>query len=351
MTSRHTETAGRSRWTVAAAVAALAAGCAGSSGVMRTTREGRPISGLQNVEREVAAFVRRAVDPREFAVTVSLSRDNVPVFINAHRAPPGFEAVGVFVSPEYSRLPLFEGTLEGRPVRLLVDTTSPANWTSLDRARQFGLAPLGPPLVYGVPEHVPDTSRGALCAAQTLSIELLPVEAVLFYARPVRGSLWPLCRSADAREADAVLGWSFLRAFETVRWEFPSRRIVFSSRRGAEEESAPEVLARLPLEAGYSMMVVKGTVEGRTQLLLLDLVGEFELAMATPPSALVRQLTMGDVVLRELRAVGLEEQGLGFPDLTRVGLGALGRFVIVLDNHRNEVRIERPAAAARPVLP
>ncbi len=337
-------------WWAGASVVAIVSGCAGSSTLMRTTPEGRPVSGLQNSERDVAAFVRRAVDPREFAVSVTLDRENAPRFINAHRTRPGSEAVGVFISPEYSLLPMFEGTLDGRPVRLLVDPTSPANWTSLDRARQFGLTPLGPPLVYGLPEHVPDASRGALCAAQTLQIELLPVEAVLFYARPVRGPLWPLCRSADAREVDAVLGWSFLRAFETVRWELPARRIVFSSRRDLEVDSSPHVLARLPLEPNYGLMVVKGTIEGQTRPLLLDLAGEFELAMASPPPAPVRQVTMGDVVLRELRANGLEELGLGFPDLARVGLKALGRYVVVLDNHRNEVRIERPTTAER-VMP
>lgn len=321
----------------------LSAGCAGSPGTMRTTPTGRPVSGLQNTERAVTAFVQRAVDPREFAVTVTVNANNVPLFINAHRPRPGHDAVAVFLSPDYSQLPLIEGMLDGRPARFLVDPTSPANWTSLDRALQFRLVPLGPPLVYGVPEHVPDASRGALCAASTLIVDLLPVDAVLFYARPLRGSLWPLCRSADARDADAVLGWSFLRAFERVQWDFPARRIVLSSRRFAEEQSAPEpVLTRLPLEPGFNSLVVKGTIEGQTCLLLLDLAGDFELAMTTPPATPVRQVTIGDVVLRELRAVGLDDLGLGFPDLVRVGIKALGRYVIVLDNHRNEVRIERP---------
>ncbi|MCX7819748.1 MAG: hypothetical protein N2652_11190 [Kiritimatiellae bacterium] len=336
----------RYRWAWIAEIAAVvlcAGGCGGGGRLLRTTPDGRPISGLQNSEREVQAFVRRAVDPRELAVSVVIGEGDVPVFINAHRPQPGLDAVAVFISPEYSRLPLIEGSLEGRAAKLLVDPTSSANWTSLDRARAYGLLPLGPPLVYGVPEHVPDSSRGALCAARSLVVDLVPVNAVLFYARPLRGPLWPLSRSADAQDADVVLGWSFLRAFEWVRWEFPARRMLFSSRPESEPEGASgATLARLRLEPGYNAPVVKGTVEGQTRLLLLDLAGEFEIAMAAPPPAPLRQVTVGDLVLRELRPAALGDLGLGFPELTRLGLRALGRYVIVLDNHRNEIRIERP---------
>lgn len=324
-----------------AVAAAVLAGCHGP-GAMQTTPDGKPVSGLAMSEREVQAFIRRAVDPREFAISVALDANNIPLFVNANRPRPGLTAVAPIVSPPYSRLPLIEGEAAGRPVRILIDPTSSANWTSLDRARLFGLMPIGPPLVYGLPEHVPDTVRGGLCVAPSLGIDVMSIDAVLFYARAMRGPLWPLSRSAEAHEADMILGWNFLRAFEYVRWDFPSRMIEFSTRSAGDQEDG-RVLARLPLEKGYDAMVVKGTVDGKTLPLLIDLAGDFELAQDEAPSAPIRQISLGDVVLRNVRCATIRELGLGFPGLARLGLRAIGRFSLVLENHQNELWIETPS--------
>ncbi len=325
---------------VALSAALLAAACRGPRSI-QTTPEGRTVSGLMNSEREVQAYIARALDPREFAITVTLDEDNAPRFINAHRPRPGLQAVAPLAGPPHTRLSLVGGLINGRPARILVDPTSAANWTSIERARAFGLSPLGPPLVYGVPEHVLDSIRGALSIAPTLQVDVMPVDAVLFYARAMRGPLWPLSRSAAAQEADFVVGWSFLRAFEYVRWDFAAAVLVFSTQ-PLNPDAAEHVLARLPLEKGYSALVVKGTLEGKTRPFLIDLAGDFQLALDEADMAPVRQVTLGDVVLRELRATTLKEHGLGFPGLARLGLRAIGRFNVTLDNHRNELWIEPP---------
>ncbi|MBU4459840.1 MAG: hypothetical protein KJ579_04670 [Verrucomicrobia bacterium] len=333
----------------AAAVAAamMVAGCK-TPDTIRAGPDGKPISGLMYTEREVAAFLKKALDPRQFAITVTIGENGDPIIVNANRSRPGLEAITSFVSPPHTALPLIEGTVGGRPALILVDPTSGENWTSIERAKAFGLMPIAPPLIGGVPEHMVDSIRGTLCVAPSSTVDLMPIEAALFFARASRGPLWPLSRSADAQDADFIFGWSLLRSFAAVQWNFGGRVVVLSNKPFAEDDS--RMLARVPLEGGFDALVVKGMVDSKTQRILIDLAGDFEIAVDEPTMTLVKQVSLGDVVLRDLRSSTLESHGLGFPGTPRLGLRALSRFRVVLDNRRNELVILAPtASAARPV--
>ncbi len=334
---------------VTAAVAAVAiAGCK-TTNTVKTGSDGKPVSGLINSEREIRAFVSRALDPREFAITITMNPDNRPVIVNANRVRPGLEAVASFVSPPHTALPVIEGTVGGRPARILVDPTSSDNWTSIELARAFGLVAIAPPLISGFPEHVTDVVRGTLCVAPSMTVDVLPMDAALFYARASRGPLWPLSRSADAHDADFVIGWSLLRSFQAVRWDFGGRVIVFATRPHGDDDDS--LIARVPLENGFEALVVKGMVDGKTKSILIDLAGDYEVAVDDATMDLVRQISLGDLVLRDLHPTTLAAHGLGFPGVPRLGLRALSRFRIVLDNRRNELLIGAPSGPARPVAP
>lgn len=330
----------------AAAAVTMAAGCM-TSDAIRTGPDGKPVSGLMYTEREVATFLKRALDPRQFAITVTIGENGDPVIVNANRTRPGLEAIASFVSPPHTALPLIEGAVGGRPALILVDPTSGESWTSIERAKAFGLMPIAPPLIGGVPEHMVDSIRGTLCVAPSSTVDLMPIEAALFFARASRGPLWPLSRSADAHDVDFIFGWSLLRTFAAVQWNFGGRVIVLSNKAFAEDDG--RLLARVPLENGFDAFVVKGMVDSKTHPILIDLAGDFEIAVDEPTMALVRQVSLGDVVLRDLRSTTLASHGLGFPGTIRLGLRALSKFHIVLDNRRNELAILAPTAgAARP---
>lgn len=336
------------RYAAWVAAGVIVAGCQTSS-TTRTGPDGQPVSGLMNSEREIRSFMGRALDPREFAVTITISEDGSPVIVNANRTRPGLEAITSFVSPPHTVLPVISGLANGRPARMLVDTTSSANWTSIERARAYGLVPLSPPAIGGLPQHVTDPVRGTLCVAPSMSLDVLPVEAVLFYARASRGPLWPLSRSADAHDADFILGWSLLRSFQAVRWDFAGRIVAFSSRAHVVDED--RLLARVPLENGYEALVVKGMVEGKIKPILVDLAGDYEIAVDESMMSLMKQVSLGDFVLRDLHPTTLQAHGLGFPGVPRIGLRALSKYRLVLDNRRNELLIEAPTAAATRVMP
>lgn len=334
---------------IAATAALLVLGTAGCE-TFRARRSGvdeRGVSRLLSTEKEIKAFMGRARDPREYAITVTTGPDRETVFVNANRTRPGLYAVAPFISPADTVLPLIEGQIGSRGVRILIDPTSEANWTSIERAGAYRLTALGPPFVGAIPEHVVDMVRGEVCAAAFIQIDAVTIDAPLFYARASRGPLWPLSRSADAHDADFVMGWSLLRSFRFVRWDFESRVVVLSTR--PYIVNAQREMSRIPLDSSINAMAVKGTVDGKSKLLLVDLAGDFDLAADEATMDLVRQVSFGDIVLRDLHPTSLLEQGLGYPGIPRLGLRALSRYSIVLDNHRNELIVEIPSsAAARP---
>lgn len=334
-------------WTAVVACA-IAAGC-DTFQTVKTGPDGKPVSGLMNSEREIRSFIGRARDPREFAVTITLNSDGAPVIVNANRCRTGLEAVSSFVSPPHTALPVLDGAVNGREARILVDSTSSANWTSIERAKAYGLIALAPPLIGGLPQHVVDQVRGTLCVAPSMALDVLPIDSALFYARASRGPLWPLSRSADAHDADFVIGWSLLRAFQTVRWDFVGRVISFSTRPYAADDD--RLLARVQLEKDFDALVVKGMIEGKTKPILIDLAGDYEIALDESTMDLMKQVSLGDLVLRDLHPTTLETHGLGYSGVPHIGLRALSKYRLILDNRRNELLIEAPTAAATRAAP
>lgn len=328
---------------------AVAAGTILAAGCSSMDKKDPETSRLLFTPREVERFAANAADPREYAVTIHAADAEHTVFVNGNRARPGLKAISSFVSPAGFALPLIEGKVgqTAAPCMVLTDSTAADSWTSMDRQRLLGLVPLGPPRITSTPVHVIDNVPGALCVLPSLTLDQLPIEAVLLFARAAHGPLWPLSRSAEAGGADVVLGWSALRSFAYVQWDFANRIVVFSATTPYEAHPT-QTMASIPLEPEREGMIVKGMIDGRSQSILLDVCGDFELAMAEPPMNLVRQVALDDMVMLQVRASSIREHGLGRDDLPRVGTRLLSKYRVTLDNRRNEVVFEPPLRPGAP---
>ena len=64
--------------------------------------------------------------------------------------------------------------------------------------------------------------------------------------------------------------------------------------------------------------------------------------------ALIRQITLDNVVLREVHATAARTLGLGRPDIVRIGLRLLSRYTVTVDNRRNVVYLEIPTGKNTP---
>ncbi len=285
-----------------------------------------------------------AKDPRIFFMNAYPEESGDIVFTNANRLYQELKVTLPFASPVNTVLPLLS-LLAGptRPVSALTDTSAPLSWVPLDRRRAMGFETLGPELNLAQAEQVIDDVPGVAAVLPELRFGDLRMEMVLVYARAATGPLWPVTRDPRTANANLVIGTNILRAFAWVQWDFPNRRIHFSSA-GAYEGAEEDRLASLPLSSATGPLIVNGEIEGRPRPILLDVAGDFEMVMDAPPADVVRHVTLGDLVFRRLavstpRSVGVA----GGP--ARLGLRALAPYRLTLDNRRKLAYIERAVVA------
>jgi len=320
----------------------LLAGCAAPSL--------RPDATAPYATAELQALRAEARHPRLFYMDVYRTESGEPAFTNAFRVYDEAIVELPFESPGSSLIPLIAlvGPRERRIVAL-TDSSAPLSWAPMDRRRALGLELLGPELFLQTPTHVPDDATGAAAVLSELYFGRLRMEMALVYARAVRGSLWPLTRDPRAAEADLVLGADALRAFAWVQWDFPARRLVIghgAAYAGPEESR----LAAVPLQKREGPLIVMGEMEGRAVPIVLDVAGDFELAMDRPAGEIVRQLTIGDVIFRRLDVVAPATVGVA-SEPARLGRRALAPYRLTLDNRRRMVYLERPTAPRTPAPP
>jgi hypothetical protein len=273
---------------LAAAALALAAACQTSS------------PDLPPELRAMRRVMRSAVPPETFALTIYQSERDQWVVVHGNRVRPNQRIQASFISPPGLMLPVIAGEAAGGPVTLMVDPTAPRSWTARPPPPPRP-APISPPPLLQDPVQVVDARPGVLTVAPRLRVDRVDVEAVLLYARGGEGTLWPLCRHAAAQDAAAVLGFDFLRAFSWVQWDFEHRLLLAETTSGVCP-GAERVVAQLPLEQGAEGLTVRALINGEARLVLLDLAGDYEMAMENPPMELIRQLTLDDVVIRDVRA-------------------------------------------------
>lgn len=294
---------------------------------------------------EIAALKSVARDPRVFFMNVFFDERNNAVFTDANRVYQDITVYLPFVSPPGTALPLVAGTARtGAALSALTDTTTAEGWIAMDRRAALGFEILGPEPQALQAKHVLDDVPGFAGVLPELRFSELRVEMALLYGRAARGNLWPLTRDPRTGTADVVIGMDLLRAFAWVQWDFPNRLLVLSTQPLTPDPETRR-LAELPVQGVSGPLTVEASVESRPLPVQLDVAGDYEFSMDNPPSDVVRQISLGDLVFRRLQARDPRTLGLA-PGAARIGLRALSPYRLTLDNRRKMVYIEIPAPAA-----
>jgi hypothetical protein len=228
-------------------------------------------------------------------------------------------------------------------VEALVDTTSRDNWATMDLVKPLRGTPLGPPGFGRTAAHVLDDIGGLLFITPTFHVEDVQVENALFYARAASGPLGPAVRWVEDPVPNMVLGTGFLRSFPLVQFDLPRDRLLLATSQSYEPDEA-RLVATLPLLEEQGALACAAIVEGRPVKLLLDVVGDFELAMKDPPAPRLRQVSAGDLVFRQVATENAFDLGLGLLEFPRLGRRLLQRFVVTVDFRQKLVFFERPPA-------
>lgn len=266
-----------------------------------------------------------------------------PVFTGAHRLHQDKFAVLPFESKRHSTVPLIEARMRGeRGLPVLIDLSSPVSWIEYDTATRLGLIPLGPPGVRRVAAHVDDQVLSYLAVASRVTLDTVHVETALFYVRAARGSIGPLARGQKELETPAVLGAEFVRAFHFVQFDYPNRRVAFATST-LYQPNEDRLIASVPLRDLDGHLVLIALIGGQETPVLLDTLGDFSFAgNFIDHGTQLRQLALGDLVLRQIPVTDITTTGLGMVDVPRIGRDILSRFIITIDGRRRLVHFERP---------
>ena len=224
---------------------------------------------------------------------------------------------------------------------MLIDSSAAESWLTFDAAVALKVTALsGPGLFERTPLHVYDQMGGFAAVIPRLNIGKLYVENAVFFVRNARGPLDGLTRWERTPYIHGVFGSDFLRSFEFVRISMRGRQaVVCGVNLYPYAESA---LARLPVTVVNGGIAVPCSIDGEKQEALIDIAGDFELAMENPRGGIVKQLTIGDLVFRKVEAIPAFDLGLGTNSPPRIGRQLLERYDLVFNQRGKELLFELP---------
>ena len=315
-------------------LAALAGGCATTP-----THEITPLTDTQ-----LRGVFSKARDARSFWITAYPAGKNSVRFSGANRLHPEHVASRDFAKEGLSTAPVIVAD-NGREetFSVLVDTTAGRSWLDFPTFLRTRAIPLGPPAYDYTPANVNEDISGYACIMTKLRFDQLHVENALFHFRAATGPLGPLARGLEDPVPEAILGCDILKAFAFTQIDYPSHTVMLS----ATIDYAPEeanLIAAMKLKQVDGAFAVEGAIDGEKKVFILDSAGEFEVAMTNPPSDELKQVSVGDVVFRNVSAVDGRTLNLR-PSHPHIGRQLLSKFKITLAPKKKLVYFERPAGA------
>ena len=268
-------------------------------------------------------------------------------------------------------------TGSGKPLRVLPDTSARQSWLVPGSCAAMDYRPFKPRLGE-YPDHVDADVPGYAGSGNKIVANVQHVESPIFYVPMAAGHLGPLARperpaddpplSDKARwsrerfdaSVQAVLGAEMLCAFDWIRFDFPARKVRFSSNGPAKPGNPAAVAAKLPMLDWNGRPAIAVRIDGRPATAVIDTGGDFELSL--PDSALrggfgggngdVR-LQLGDLpptsAMPQFAVPARTHASLGLPPdfPARVGIRILARYAVTLDFKNRSVLFEDPELAAR----
>ena len=87
---------------------------------------------------------------------------------------------------------------------------------------------------------------------------------------------------------------------------------------------------------------MEGRVNGKPVTFILDTVGDYEIALPLPNESKVKQVSIEELVVRDLEVVSCRAAGVGQADKPHLGRRFLSRFAIILGQKGTLLHLEKP---------
>lgn len=294
-------------------------------------------------DAQLKAMAARAKAPQVYGITVYPS-DAGPVFAGSARTHEGDVAAVEFPRNGWPFAPIVPLSPGGSSdIKALLDTSSPQSWVSPVGGKEMNIEMLAAPsLLVSRPTHVFDTANGYLSVASHAKIDTLSLENVLLQVRGASGPLGPLARGLDDTGLEAVLGVDLMKALNHIQFNFPAHHVILSASRGYTP-SESNLVATVPMVLVGGAIAAEGMLGGEPQTFVLDTGGEYAVALPTNrPAATIPQVSVGDLVFRDVPGVSGMDLALGQVAQPRIGRRLLAKFKMTLDFRGRAIHFERP---------
>ena len=252
----------------------------------QTTKMDAPSQPISWRTRE--AYLNKIRDPRIFGLGIYQTPAGVQIRGGGRLHPSQAGAFSMKAEAPWRPVVGLTGNF-GTEWPVLLDVTSSRTWLEFSTAQKLRATPVG--------ERDPvfarwgdDEAGACLSTISSLRLGQIHIENPLLYVRLAEGSLGQLTRGIDDRGLRGVVGWGALKKFEQIQFLYSCGQVALFT----TEPYSPDpgfLLATLPLVEHVGVCAVRGTIDGREGMILIDPAGDFELAV--PGGGAVSSVRLG----------------------------------------------------------
>lgn len=287
--------------------------------------------------KEQSAYMAKVKDPRRFSYSIYQTPAGIDYRGGCRLHMNQVTELPMKAEEPFRPVGMLRGNL-GLKSPILFDFTSSSSWLEFDLAQSLGAQPISEgkaQLVKTPGEEFP----GCLSAVPSLRFGQLYIENPLVYVRMANGPIGSLARGIEKPELKGVVGWDLLKKCEQVCLDYPEKRLVLSTAAVVYEPDPSLVVAKVPLMKHAGACAVRGLVDGKAGLILLDPAGDFEIA--TEGAAAVSSIQLDGGLTLSASAVAKSPGG------TRIGARLLQNYRVMICPQAGAVYFERPDNAGK----
>ncbi len=221
------------------------------------------------------AYLSRVRDPRVFGLSIYETPAGLQLRGGGRLHPSQAAALPMKAEEPFRPVVELAGNFK-REWPVLLDLVSNRSWLEFGAAEKLRATPVAERKVELI--RLPDEEIAAcLSIVSKLRLDQLHIENPLLYVRLAKGSLGPLTRGIDDLGLKGVIGWDLLKKMEQIRFLYSIGQVVLFTTEPYDPDPSL-VIAALPLVKHAGACAVRGTVDGKETLILIDPAGDFEIA-------------------------------------------------------------------------
>lgn len=284
------------------------------TGCMTTSRETKPVSWSDQ-----QAYLDRVCDPRLYGLSIYQTPAGPRIRGGGRLHPSRAEALPLLLEEPVRPVVNLNGPA-GVQWPVLLDCTAPVSVFEFDTALDAGARPVaeGTAKLTQLPgQEVP----ACVSLISSLRLGQLYVENQLLAVRMANGDLGRVARGIDEPGLKGVVGWDVLQHFAQIQLLYPIGQVVLKT----TEDYAPNpslLLADTAIADRAGACAVRGTVNGQPEWILIDPVGDFDVAAG--PGVTIEELVFSDEVSVVRPAIAASPGGI------RVGARFLERYQVTI---------------------